>query len=155
MTATIHERIESLNDGQRACLRLVRQAKKSEEIAHQLQISVHTVNKRIEGALRILGVGRRDIAAMMLERHEGGYEPLAYEALGVDAPLPSAPTAGLEPIGGGNAPIDPGRSVDLTWRQRIVWTVIVALVLIAVFGGAVAVTTLFQGAVAVPPSSRN
>jgi DNA-binding CsgD family transcriptional regulator len=59
-------RIRELTAGQRLCLLLVAQHMSSKEIALRLGISPHTVDQRIRRALRILKVGRRRDAALLL-----------------------------------------------------------------------------------------
>lgn len=80
-------RVESLSDGQRECLRLVAAQFTSKEIAAELDISPHTVDQRIRGALQTLGVARRAQAARMLleaetsqESAENPYQRLIYQA---------------------------------------------------------------------------
>lgn len=58
----------SLTDGQRRCLRLVRQHKTSKEIARILGISRFTVDQRVERACQMLGAGKRTEAALILEK---------------------------------------------------------------------------------------
>lgn len=63
-------RISRLTAGQKKCLLLVAQHMSSKEIALRLGISPHTVDERIRRALRILGVGHRRDAALLLLRSE-------------------------------------------------------------------------------------
>ncbi|ATE65350.1 helix-turn-helix domain-containing protein [Rhizorhabdus dicambivorans] len=76
------DRINSLTDSQRSYLRLVLQHKSSKEIAQQLGISAHTVDKRIKEAMRILDVGTRVEAAKILAMAESG----AVSPLGPQSP---------------------------------------------------------------------
>ena len=70
-----------LTEGQRACLRLVRQHKTSKEIARILGISRFTVDQRVERACQALGVEKRTEAALILDRFEASNisERLVYE----------------------------------------------------------------------------
>jgi DNA-binding CsgD family transcriptional regulator len=65
-------RIARLTAGQLDCLRLVNEHLSSKEIAAELQISPHTVDQRIRGALHILGVERRSQAARLVAQHSSG-----------------------------------------------------------------------------------
>ena len=62
-------RVARLSAGQLDCLRLVNEHLSSKEIAAELNISPHTVDQRIRGALQILGVERRAQAARLVSRH--------------------------------------------------------------------------------------
>lgn len=77
--------IDQLTEAQRACLRLVLTRRNSKEIAQVLNISPHSVDKRIERAVAALGAASRFDAARRLADHEGGqtYEPIAYEPIDV------------------------------------------------------------------------
>jgi DNA-binding CsgD family transcriptional regulator len=66
-------RVERLSQGQLDCLRLVNEHLSSKEIAAELDISPHTVDQRIRGALHILGVERRSQAARIVAQHAGPY----------------------------------------------------------------------------------
>jgi DNA-binding CsgD family transcriptional regulator len=57
----------TLTDGQVACLQLVAANLTSKEIAVQLGISPHTVDQRVRGALRQLGVQNRRQAARLVQ----------------------------------------------------------------------------------------
>ena len=77
--AGIAERVARLTSGQLDCLRLVDQHLSSKEIAAELNISPHTVDQRIRGALHILGVERRTQAARIVARHCGPYQRLIHQ----------------------------------------------------------------------------
>ena len=66
-------RVARLSAGQLDCLRLVNEHLNSKEIAGELNISPHTVDQRIRGALHILGVERRSQAARIVAQHAGPY----------------------------------------------------------------------------------
>ena len=83
--AVAAERVGRLSNGQREVLRLVDQHLNSKEIAAQLGISSHTVDQRIRGAIRILGVSRRQEAARLLAQVEGPYQRLIHQPLDIDA----------------------------------------------------------------------
>ncbi len=65
-------RIEQLTEAQRACLRLVLTHHNSKEIAAIFGVSPSAIDKRIERAIQILGVGTRFEAARRLQEHEQG-----------------------------------------------------------------------------------
>lgn len=64
-------RIDQLTEAQRACLRLVLTHHNSKEIAAIFGVSPSAIDKRIERAIQILGVGTRFEAARRLQEHEG------------------------------------------------------------------------------------
>lgn len=66
-------RVARLSAGQLDCLRLVNEHLNSKEIAAQLDISSHTVDQRIRGALHTLGVERRSQAARIVAQYAGPY----------------------------------------------------------------------------------
>jgi DNA-binding CsgD family transcriptional regulator len=76
---TMAERVARLSPGQLACLLLVDQHLNSKEIAAELNISPHTVDQRIRGALQTLGVERRTQAARMVARHHEQYQRLIHQ----------------------------------------------------------------------------
>jgi len=73
-------RVRKLTSGQLDCLRLVADHLSSKEIAAELNISPHTVDQRIRGALQILGVERRAQAARMVAQHGGPYQRLIHQS---------------------------------------------------------------------------
>jgi DNA-binding CsgD family transcriptional regulator len=72
-------RVAKLSAGQLDCLRLVDQHLSSKEIAAELNISPHTVDQRVRGALHILGVERRSQAARLVSQHRGPYQRLIHQ----------------------------------------------------------------------------
>ena len=82
-------RVARLSRGQLDCLRLVDQHLSSKEIAGELNISPHTVDQRIRGALQILGVERRAQAARIIAQHCGPYQRLIHQSPYVE-PGPAA-----------------------------------------------------------------
>ncbi|MEO9633362.1 helix-turn-helix transcriptional regulator [Parasphingorhabdus sp.] len=78
--------LDGLNDGQRACLRLVLANLNSKEIARELGVSPHTVDQRLRTALRVLNVQSRFEAArkFALLDPEGTYQPLIYQSPAVE-----------------------------------------------------------------------
>lgn len=89
--------IESLSEGQRACLRLVHQHKTSKTIARELSISKYTVDQRVERACRTLGAAGRGQAALMLAEYERQTlsERVVYDPVDIADPLPRTPS--IEP----------------------------------------------------------
>ena len=81
--ATATERIERLSEGQLEVLRLVDQHLNSKEIAAELGISPHTVDQRIRGAIRVLGVSRRQEAARLVA-HATPYQRLIHQPSDID-----------------------------------------------------------------------
>ena len=90
-------RIARLTPGQLDCLRLVDQHLSSMEIAAELNISPHTVDQRIRGALQILGVDRRTQAARVVSQHCGPYQRLIHQSPHIE-PAAAAPP----PVGAGS-----------------------------------------------------
>lgn len=82
----VMDRCARLSRGQLEVLRLVNRHLSSKEIAAELGISSHTVDQRVRGAIRTLGVARRSEAARLVDDYE--------KALGTGetAPAPSAET---------------------------------------------------------------
>ena len=78
--ALVATRVARLSAGQLDCLKLVDQHLSSKEIATELQISPHTVDQRIRGALHILGVDRRSQAARIVSQHCGAYQRLIHQS---------------------------------------------------------------------------
>lgn len=94
------ERIARLSGGQLEVLRLVNRHLSSKEIAARLGISSHTVDQRVRGAIRALGVTRRSEAARLLDEYDQAlglvsagppgsaadpYQRLIYQAPHIDA----------------------------------------------------------------------
>ena len=73
-------RVARLSPGQLDCLRLVDQHLSSKEIAVELNISPHTVDQRIRGALQILQVERRTQAARLVAQVCGPYQRLIHQS---------------------------------------------------------------------------
>lgn len=76
----ISARVARLSPGQLDCLRLVDQHLSSKEIAAELNISPHTVDQRIRGALQILRVERRTQAARLVASRSGPYQRLIHQS---------------------------------------------------------------------------
>jgi DNA-binding CsgD family transcriptional regulator len=93
-SSEVDKRVARLSPGQLDCLRLVDQHLSSKEIAAELNISPHTVDQRIRGALQILGVERRTQAARLVARHSGPYQRLIHQSPYIE---PDAP--GLQQTG--------------------------------------------------------
>ncbi|MEA3031699.1 MAG: hypothetical protein QOG13_3024 [Sphingomonadales bacterium] len=90
-------RLARLTEGQCECLRLVLAHRSSKEIAIALGKSPFAIDKRIERAIRTLGVENRIEAALLLDQYEraGPYERLACEPsdlAGRDPPAILAPS---------------------------------------------------------------
>lgn len=64
------DRCGQLSRGQLEVLRLVNRHLSSKEIAAQLGISSHTVDQRVRGAIRTLGVARRSEAARLVDLYD-------------------------------------------------------------------------------------
>lgn len=92
----VDDRLNRLSKGQLEVLRLVDLHHNSKEIAAKLGISSHTVDQRVRGAIRLLGVSRRSEAARMVGEaglgHE--YQRLIHQAPDVDADQISSETDG-------------------------------------------------------------
>ncbi|WP_417611043.1 helix-turn-helix domain-containing protein [Parasphingorhabdus sp.] len=78
--------VTKLNDGQRACLRLVLAHLNSKEIARELGISPHTVDQRLRTAMRILNAHSRFEAARIFASFDqhNTYQPLIYQMAAVE-----------------------------------------------------------------------
>lgn len=85
-------RIDQLTEAQRACLRLVLTHHNSKEIALIVGVSPSAIDKRIERAIQILGVGSRFEAARQLQDHERGETD---DGVLVRDRLPSDPAAAV------------------------------------------------------------
>ena len=83
----LDDRLNRLSKGQLEVLRLVDLHHNSKEIAAKLGISSHTVDQRVRGAIRLLGVSRRSEAARMVGEAGPGheYQRLIHQAPDVDA----------------------------------------------------------------------
>lgn len=94
----VGDRIARLSSGQLEVLRLVNRHLSSKEIAARLGISSHTVDQRVRGAIRALGVTRRSEAARLLHQYDEAlglrseepeatpeYQQLIYQAPDIDA----------------------------------------------------------------------
>ena len=92
--SAILQRILRLSAGQLDCLRLVDQHLSSKEIAAELNISPHTVDQRIRGALQILGVERRTQAARLVAQHSGPYQRLIHQSPHIEPALSQAHPSG-------------------------------------------------------------
>ena len=77
-------RVARLSAGQLDCLRLVNEHLNSKEIAAELDISPHTVDQRIRGALHTLGVERRSQAARIVAQYSGPYQRLIHQSPHID-----------------------------------------------------------------------
>ena len=95
-TMESNDRLRGLSKGQLEVLRLVDLHHNSKEIAAKLGISSHTVDQRVRGAIRLLGVSRRSEAARLVG--EAGdtpaYQRLIHQAPHVDADQASSETDG-------------------------------------------------------------
>lgn len=83
--AELAARVARLSPGQLDCLRLVDQHLSSKEIAVELNISPHTVDQRIRGALQILQVERRTQAARLVAQYCGPYQRLIHQSPHIEA----------------------------------------------------------------------
>ena len=103
-------RIDQLTEAQRACLRLVLSHHNSKEIAAIVGVSPSAIDKRIERAIQILGVGSRFEAARRLQDHEG---PAGHHPAHAYAHAPAA--AGAVPAYAGAATYErlPSEPIDV------------------------------------------
>lgn len=78
--------VDRLNDGQRACLRLVLAHLNSKEIARELGVSPHTVDQRLRTAMRILNARSRFEAARIFASpdEDDMYQSLIYQLPAVE-----------------------------------------------------------------------
>lgn len=146
------------------CLRLVADGFLSDEIARELKLSTHTVNRYVEEAMRKLGQagrGRRAVARDFVRAHPSAApeqlvpEPVGLEAGPSDAVEPSRPDGGNDgeaDRGAEQAPRRGGlfrrlpirrrgeRFVDLTALETLIWVPLLALLMLVLLG--VALTNL-------------
>jgi DNA-binding CsgD family transcriptional regulator len=87
------ERVGRLSEGQLQVLRLVDEHLNSKEIAAELGISPHTVDQRIRGAIKTLGVSKRQEAARVVAQVQP-YQRLIHQPPHIDEPAESAETDG-------------------------------------------------------------
>lgn len=158
------DRLARLTDKQRACLRMVYAHLTSKEIAPRLGIEPGSVDQHIKAAMRVLGVGDRRSAAILLAEHEGlgTPQPLVYQPPGID-PAPESATLGPSTEGERESeasagamredqaayqatppprtrglrlplPIAGGKPGDLTAMQRLGWIAIIMLTIALTFG---------------------
>lgn len=146
----IAARIARLSEGQKTCLRQVREHRTSKEIARELGISKHTVDQRLKLAATTLGVAGRTEAALLFARHdpEGVYDRIVYDPVDiagnpirnepiepeVDAPADPAilPWREGDPTG---AAFDTGEARnELSIVQRLAWSAAAILVVIIAAG---------------------
>jgi DNA-binding CsgD family transcriptional regulator len=85
----VQEKVARLSQGQLDCLRLVDAHLNSKEIAVELDISPHTVDQRIRGALQILGVERRAQAARLVASVSGPYQRLIHQPPYIEPSVPA------------------------------------------------------------------
>ncbi len=159
-------RIDQLTEAQRACLRLVLSHHNSKEIAAIVGVSPSAIDKRIERAIQILGVGSRFEAARRLQEHEGAAaasgQPGAYERLPsepIDVPNPpfdAADDGATEPWGIGRRFFGtaPASGYDGVARNRlskgtrlvrlIGLTVMIAIASMAIVNLAMTLTSLLR-----------
>lgn len=117
-TPTITEKMFNLSDGQKQCLRLVQGHLNSKEIGRQLDISPHTVDQRLRGAMRALEVNTRFEAARKFAEIENTnlYQPLIYQPSDIENTRKSASLNGSAKLaigsdnilGAGNSYADSG-----------------------------------------------
>jgi DNA-binding CsgD family transcriptional regulator len=94
MDDNVAARVAKLTQGQLDCLLLVDQHLSSKEIAAELNISPHTVDQRIRGALQTLGVERRTQAARIVARHRPPYQRLIHQSPHVEGARQRPQSAG-------------------------------------------------------------
>lgn len=87
------ERVGRLSEGQLQVLRLVDEHLNSKEIAAELGISPHTVDQRIRGAIKTLGVSKRQEAARLVAQVQP-YQRLIHQPSHIDEPVEPAETDG-------------------------------------------------------------
>jgi DNA-binding CsgD family transcriptional regulator len=147
------ERVKRLSENQLRVLRLVDQHLNSKEIAAELGISPHTVDQRIRGAIRILGVTKRQEAARLVAQL-GPYQRLIHQPPHIDEIAPEAEQDGAISFqirhadragGAGLAGLETEQGTDasrpflLPWStksnprnemsvgQRLLWIVVIAM----------------------------
>lgn len=151
--------VASLSDMQIACLRLVGDLLKTEQIADRLGISPSTVNTHIERAIARLGTPNRREAARLVRAYEKtqagaeATEPEDWPTGAVAPPIPAAITAIPRPeksltealplAAAGSPPADHAPSTiamgrrrnDLTVPQRLMLAVLALMLLCIAIAG--------------------
>ncbi len=154
-----HNRVEQLTEPQREVLRLVAQGLESKQIGRRLDLSHHSIDRRIERAMHSLGASNRYIAARMVVEAEGGtYDPLARASPHLSPPSGSANVGGSDnmadqPAGTqvreDDTPISPSLRASFPWtfpprggnrdeldrKTRLVWALIGIPILVMIAWG--------------------
>jgi len=86
---------DQLSQGQQECLRLVLVHMNSKEIGRKLDISPHTVDQRLRGSMRVLGVDSRFEAARRFAEVDSNnpYQSLIYQSSDIEKTAQSASLA--------------------------------------------------------------
>lgn len=124
-----------LSDREREALKLLAQGHEAKSIASALDVSVHTVNERLRGARRKLGVSSSREAARLLRAHEAeSADPdnLGHKKIGI-APARSAEAYRSDAQSGASGA-----------RRRLIWLMI----------GAIMLTVLVSALIATQPTSH-
>ncbi len=128
---TLADRVARMSDGQLHVLRLVSQHHNSKEIAAMLGISPHTVDQRVRGAIRALGVESRWEAARLVADgpHGIAYQRLIHQSPHIDVDAQSTETDGAVSFqirhadrakGGGAFGFETEQSTEML-RPSLVW----------------------------------
>lgn len=129
----------SITAGQRAALLLVAQGYESKEIARQLGVGHHAIDKRIERAMRAMGTtDRKEAARMLLSAADATYERTAYEPSDIAIPAPDAIVPGSDGAGAMAYPwpwMSSRRGRSLTKKERALWALVgLPLIIMLVWG---------------------
>jgi DNA-binding CsgD family transcriptional regulator len=159
VTALVDNRVEQLTEPQREVLRLVAQGLESKQIGRQLDLSHHSIDRRIERAMRSLGASNRYVAARMVVEAEGGtYDPLARAPSHLLSPTESANLSGSDnmadqpavmQVGGNEPPLSPSLKASFPWpfptrggdrleldlKSRLAWALIGIPILVMIAWG--------------------
>lgn len=134
------KRFDRLTEGQKECLRLYHARWEVKDIARHIGRSPVTVHQRLAAARQHLGVARSVEAARLLFEYEGGVydRPIYREEIMAEQPSAGA----LAPPGTSGFPVPfptTGRPInDMTLAGKLTYSLVLAAVVILVFGGAIA-----------------
>lgn len=109
--------IGRLTDGQKACLRLVRENRTSKDIGRILELSPHTVDMRIRAAMRILATGSRAEAAREFAAYEAADSPVIDGTM-----VASAAQTSPDAVTGPQTSASNGSNEEWAWDQvKLPW----------------------------------
>lgn len=136
------ESIDALSEKEKETLRLLLAGHDAKSSARELGLSVHTINERLRGARRKLGVSSSREAARILGEAEGGgpNSPVASPPASPPFPAPNSPPnslgnmdLGVAPAGGRRRIGRQGAGLPLAWLAggMLIMSLIIAAVVLS------------------------